>query len=64
MPWTVAHKAPLSMQFRMLEYWRGLQFPSPGDLPDSGIEPVSPLLGGRFWEAIGALKIGSSVPPV
>ena len=40
--WTVAHQAPLSMEFFKQEYRRGLLFPSPGDLPDPGIEPVSP----------------------
>ena len=41
-PWTVASEAPLSMGFSRQEYWRGLPFPSPGDLPDSEIEPWSP----------------------
>ena len=41
-PWTVAHQAPLSMGFPRQEYWSGLSFPSPGDLPDPGIEPMSP----------------------
>ena len=40
-PWTVAHKAPPSMGFSRQEYWSGLPFPSPGDLPDPGIEPRS-----------------------
>ena len=40
-PWTVAHQAPLSMGFSRQEYWSGLPFPSPGDLPDPGIEPGS-----------------------
>jgi len=40
--WSEAHQAPLSMKFFKQEYWSGLPFPSPGDLPDSGIEPVSP----------------------
>ena len=40
-PWTVAHQAPLFMGFPRQEYWSGLPFPSPGDLPDPGIEPVS-----------------------
>ena len=39
---TVARQAPLSMGFSRQEYWRGLPFPSPGDLPDPGIEPQSP----------------------
>ena len=43
-PWTVAHQAPLSMGFSRQEYWSGLPFPSPGDLPDPGIEPRSPVL--------------------
>ena len=42
--WTVAYKAPLSMGFSRQEYWSGLPFPSPGDLPDPGIEPRSPTL--------------------
>ena len=43
-PWTVAHKAPLSTGFSRQEYWSGLPFPSPGDLPHPGIEPRSPAL--------------------
>ena len=43
-PWTVAHQAPPSMEFSRQEYWSGLPFPSPGDLPDPGIEPGSPAL--------------------
>ena len=43
-PWTVAHQAPLSMEFSRQQYWSGLPFPSPGDLPDLGIEPRSPTL--------------------
>ena len=51
-PWTVACQAPLSMKFSRQEYWNGLPFPPPGDLPDWGIEPVSPAastLTGRFF---------------
>ena len=40
--WTVAHKDPPSMGFSRQEYWSGLPFPSPGDLPNPGIEPRSP----------------------
>ena len=51
-PWTVARQAPLSMEFSRQEYWSGLPFPSSGDLPDPGMEPVSPespaLAGGFF----------------
>ena len=43
-PWTVAHQAPLSMEFSRQEYWSVLPFPPPGDLPDPGIEPRSPAL--------------------
>ena len=42
--WTVSHQTPLSMGFSRQEHWSGLPFPSPGDLPDSGIEPKSPAL--------------------
>ena len=42
--WTVAHQAPLSMGFSRQEYWSGLPFPSPGDLPDPAIKPGSPVL--------------------
>ena len=42
--WTVAHQAPPSMEFSRQEYWSGLPFPSPGDLPDPGIEHRSPAL--------------------
>ena len=50
-PWTVACQAPLSMGFPQQEYWSRLPFPSPGDLPDPGIKPVSfasPALAGGF----------------
>jgi len=59
-PWTIALQAPLSMQFSRQEYWSGLPFPPPGDLPNPGIKPVSPTspaLAGEFfttsstWEA-------------
>ena len=59
-PWTVAHQAPLSMEFSRQEYWSGLPFPTSGDFPNPGIEPlplVSPALAVRFfttsttWEA-------------
>ena len=42
--WTVAHQAPLFMGFSRQEYWSGSPFPSPGDLPDPGVEPMSPAL--------------------
>ena len=43
-PWTVAHQVPLSMRFSRQEYWSGLPCPSPGGLPDPGIEPGFPTL--------------------
>ena len=43
-PWTAAYQAPPSMGFSRQECWSGLPFPSPGDLPDPGIEPGSPAL--------------------
>ena len=51
-PWTVAHQAPLFMEFPRQEYWSGLPFPPPGELPHPGIEPtssVSPTLAGEFF---------------
>ena len=46
-PCTAAHQAPLSLGFSRQEYCSGLPFPSPGDLPDPGIKPMSPALTGR-----------------
>ena len=43
-PWTAGHQAPASMGFPRQEYWSELPFPSPGELPDPGIEPGSPTL--------------------
>ena len=43
-PWTVTYQAPQPTEFSRQEYWSGLPFPSPGDLPDPGIEPGSPTL--------------------
>ena len=69
-PWTVALKAPLSMEFSRKEYWSGLPLPTPGALPDPGIKPtslvslVSPTLAGRFfnisatWEGPGLIISG------
>ena len=48
-PWTEVLKAPLSMGFSRQEYWSGLPFPPSGDLPDPGIEPMSPALVGKFF---------------
>ena len=43
-PWTIAYQAPRSMEFSRQQYWSGLPFPSPRDLPNPGIEPQSPML--------------------
>ena len=51
-PGTVTHQAPLSMEFSRQEHWSGLPFPTPGDLPSLGLEPVSlasPAVTGRFF---------------
>ena len=51
-PWTVAHQVPLSMEFSRQEYWNGFPFPSPGDLPEPGIQLTSlasPALAGRSF---------------
>ena len=54
-PWTVAHQAPLSMEFSRQEYWNGLPWPPPRDLLDPGIEPRSlahPALAGTFFTRV------------
>ena len=49
-PWTIACQTPLSTGFSRQEYWSGLSFPSPGNLPDPGIEPWSPVSqAGSLW---------------
>ena len=50
-PWTVAHQASLFMGFSRQEYWIGLPFPPPGDLPHPGVEPRSPALADGFFTA-------------
>ena len=48
-PWTIAHQSSLSMGFPRQEYLSGLPFPPPGDLPNSGTEPMSPALASRLF---------------
>ena len=48
-PWTVVHQAALSMGFSRQESWSRLPFPSPGELPDPGMEPETPVLAGKFF---------------
>ena len=53
-PWAVARQAPLSVEFSRQQYWSGLPFPTPGDVPDPGIKPeslASPALTGGFFTA-------------
>ena len=61
-PWTRARQAPLSMGFPRQEYWNGLPFPPPRDLPNSGTEPMSPALAGEFFttEPSGKLMLDAS----
>ena len=47
--WTLAHQSPLSMGCPSQEFWSGLPFPPPGNLPHPGIKPASPALSGRFF---------------
>ena len=57
--WTVAHQAPMSVEFFRQEYWSGLLFPTPGDLLDPGIKPaslVSPALAGGFFTTSATWK--------
>ena len=54
-PWSVAYQAPLSMSFSRQEYWSGLLFPSPGDLPDPGIKRWSPALQVFFFVFFSSL---------
>ena len=59
-PWTVSHQAPLSVEFPQQEYWSALPFPSPGDLPNPGFKPaspVSPALAGRLFTTRGIMEI-------
>ena len=61
-PWTLAHQAPLPMEFSRQEYWSGLLFHSPENLPNPGTKPTSPALAGRFfitsttWKALISCK--------
>ena len=59
-PWTVAHQAPLPMEFSRQEYWNGVAFPPPMDLPNSGIKPMSlasPTLAGGFFTTSASWEI-------
>ena len=56
-PWTITHQAPLSMGFPRQAYWSGLPFPSPGNLPDPGIEPRTPALQADSLPSEGSANI-------
>ena len=62
-PWTVALQAPPSMEFSRQDYWGGLPFPSPGDLPDPGIKPRLPTLqtDALLSKPPGKLKVGTKL---
>ena len=62
-PWTVAHQASPSMGFSRQEYWSGLPFPSPGDLPHPGIEPRSPVLQADTLPSEPPWSLFSATPP-
>ena len=59
----IAHQAPLSMGFPRHEYWSELKFPSPGDLPDAGIEPASLALAGTFLTTEPHVPSFLNLPP-
>ena len=61
--WTAALQAPLSIGFPRQEYWGGLSFPSPGDLPNSVIKPASPALAGGFFTTEPPGKLHPTVIP-
>ena len=72
-PWTVTHQPPLPLEFSRQEYWSGLPFPTPGDLPNPGIEPTSlasPELAGKFFTTeppgkpqLGGMRRGHLLSP-
>ena len=59
----LACQAPLSMGFSRQEYWRGVPFPSPGDLPNPRIKPESPVLAGRFFTTESPGKLPGNIYP-
>ena len=61
-PWNGTHQAHLSMGFPRKEYWSGLPFPSPGDLPNPGIKPTSPTSPGGFFTTKPPEKLSLKEP--
>ena len=60
-PGTATRQAPLSMEFSRQEYWSGLLFPSAGDLPDLGTEPVSPAAPGLQVDSLSLSHLGCKI---
>ena len=60
-PWTVVHQAPLSTGFSRQEYWSGLPCPPPGDLPNLGIEPTSPMAPTLQVDSLPLSHMGSPI---
>ena len=62
-PWTIAHQTPLSTGFSRQEYWSGLPCPPPGDLPDPGIKPASPVSPALQVDSLSIEPPGKRPPP-
>ena len=60
-PWAVAHQAPLSMEFSRQKSWSGFPCPPPGDLPDPGVEPASPVALALQADSLPLTHWGSSI---
>ena len=58
-PWTASHQPPLFMEFSRQEYWGGLPFAPPGDLPDPGMEPTSPVSPALRADSLPLCHLGS-----
>ena len=56
-PWTIVHQSPQPIGLSWQEYWSGLPFPAPGDLPDLGIEPESPALADGFFTTDSVISL-------
>ena len=63
-PWTAAHRAPLSMRFFRQEYLSGLPFPPPGDLPETVAKPMSPVSPALQMDSLPAESLGVVLKPV
>ena len=61
-PWTGSHQTPLTIEFSRQEYWSGLPFPPAGDLPNPGVNPMSPSLAGKYLTTEPPGKPGQGIP--